>query len=65
MIEFKLPDMSCAHCASMVSQTLKRVDPGCQIDIDLASRTVKLQSAEDAKELAQALREAGYPPVQA
>ncbi len=65
MIEFKLPDMTCGHCAGMVSRALKRLDPDCRIDIDLASHTVKVQSAEDAKELAQALSEAGYPPAQA
>jgi len=63
VIEFKLPDMTCAHCAGMVSQTLKLVDPSCKIDIDMASHTVKVQSAEDHKELAQALSEAGYPPA--
>lgn len=62
MIEFKLPDMSCGHCAGMVSKTLKLLDPSCKIDIDLAAHTVKVQSAEDPKELAQALSEAGYPP---
>lgn len=63
MIEFKLPDMSCGHCAGMVSQTLKLADPSCKIDIDLATRTVKVQSTEDTKELAQALGDAGYPPA--
>lgn len=63
MIEFKLPDMSCGHCASKVSQALKAVDPACKIDIDLGKHAVKVQSAEDPKELAQALRDAGYAPA--
>lgn len=63
MIEFKLPAMRCAHCAGMVSKTLKLLDTSCKIDIDLAAQTVKVQSAEDHKELAQALSEAGYPPA--
>ena len=63
MIEFKLPDMTCGHCAGMVSQTLKLVDPSCKIEIDLGSKTVKVQSGEDRNELAQALSEAGYPPA--
>lgn len=63
MIEFKLPDMTSGHCAGMVSKTLKLADPSCNIDIDLTAQTVKVQSTEDAKELAQALSDAGYPPA--
>lgn len=63
MIQFQLPDMSCAHCAGTVSKTLKQVDPSCSIDIDLSTRTVNVQSTEDPKELAQALGDAGYPPA--
>ncbi len=63
MIEFKLPDMTCGHCAGVVSQTLKLADPSCKIDIDIAARTVKVQSAEDPKDLAEALSDAGYPPA--
>jgi copper chaperone len=63
VIEFQLPDMSCAHCASKVTKALKQVDPRCRIDIDLTARTVKVQSTEDSKELARALGDAGYPPA--
>jgi copper chaperone len=63
VIEFKLPDMSCGHCAATVSQALKRLDPGCRIAIDLATRTIKVESREDRQALVQALGEAGYPPA--
>ncbi len=63
MIEFKLPDMSCGHCAGMVSQTLKLTDPSCKIDIDLATRTVKVEGTENKESLALALSDAGYPPA--
>lgn len=63
MIEFKLPDMSCGHCAGMVSQTLKLADPSCKIDIDLATRTVKVEGTENKESLALALSDAGYPPA--
>lgn len=63
MIEFKLPDMTCGHCAGMVSQALKLADAHCKVDIDLPTRTVKVESTEDRAELAQALSDAGYPPA--
>ena len=61
MFEFRLPDMTCGHCASRVTQTLKRVDPTCQVRIDLKAQTVQVQSTDDRQALADALTEAGYP----
>lgn len=63
MTEFQLPAMTCGHCVSMVTQTLKRVDPSCQVRVDLAARTVQVRSAEDRHTLAEALTEAGYQPA--
>lgn len=63
MIEFRLPEMTCGHCASMVTQTLKLTDPGCLVSVDLPSQTVKVTSTEDRQVLAEALTEAGYKPA--
>lgn len=61
--EFKLPDMSCGHCASRVTQALKQADPACRVEIDLKTRSIRVSSNEDPKELARWLAEAGYPPA--
>ena len=63
MHEFQLPDMTCGHCAGMVSQTLQMTDPECKIQVDMPKRTVTVQSTEDRQKLAEALTEAGYPPA--
>ena len=44
MIEFQLPDMTCGHCASRVTQTLKLTDPACQVSVDLKAQKVQVQS---------------------
>ncbi len=62
MIEFKLPDMTCGHCVSRVTKALKSADPACSIEIDLESKTAKVQSDEPRDLLAETLAEAGYPP---
>ena len=62
MIEFKLPDMSCGHCVSRVTQALKGADPACSVEVDLASKTAKVHSDEPRELLAETLTEAGYPP---
>ena len=61
MLEFKLPDMTCGHCASTVTKTCTLVDPGAKVQVDLATRTVKVQSCGSREDFVEALAEAGYP----
>jgi len=61
MIEFKIEDMRCGHCASVITKTVKEIDANATVDIDLAGKTVRIASSEDRSTLAQALDEAGYP----
>ncbi len=63
MIEFNLPDMTCGHCASIVAQTCKLVDPTARVEVDLGIHQVKVSSNEDRADFAEALAEAGYPPA--
>lgn len=63
MLEFNLPDMSCGHCASTITQTVKRVDPDAKVEVDLSSKKVKIESTGDRGSIAEALTEAGYPPA--
>jgi copper chaperone len=64
MIELKLPDMTCGHCASTVAKTVKLVDPAAKVEVDLDTKQVKIDSAEDRKDFEEALSEAGYPAAQ-
>jgi copper chaperone len=61
--EFKLPDMTCGHCASRVTQALVGTKLASYVNIDLKSRLIKVRSGEDRTTLAAALAEAGYPPA--
>lgn len=63
MIELKLPDMSCGHCAGAVAQACKQVDPQARVEVDLGSKRVTIDSQADSKAFAEALSEAGYPPA--
>lgn len=63
MLEFKLPDMSCGHCAGAVTKACKQVDPQAQVEVDLGSKVVKVQTNQARSEIAEALTEAGYPPA--
>lgn len=63
MIEFTINDMSCGHCASVITKTVKALDSAAKVDIDLAHKKVTVESTEDRADLVAALTEAGYPPA--
>lgn len=63
MISFTVPDISCGHCVSQVTQTLQAVDPQATVVVDLPSRRVDVESAAPRERLAAALTEAGYTPA--
>lgn len=63
MVEFELQDMTCGHCAGVVNRTVKLVDPEAKVEVDVASKKVKIESSEDRTAFAEALTEAGYPPA--
>ena len=63
MIEFRVPDMSCGHCVKAVTQAVKSVDPAAEVEVDLASHSVRVDTAAERAPVAAALVEAGYPPA--
>lgn len=64
-MEFTLPDMTCGHCASVVTRALKEADPGCRLLIDLPTRRIGIDSRLDDETLRATLTEAGYAPARA
>jgi copper chaperone len=63
MIEFTINDMSCGHCASMITKTVRALDDQAKVDVDLANKKVQVESSQDRATLVDALTEAGYPPA--
>mgnify|MGYP002040504825 FL=1 len=62
MQEFEIQSMSCGGCASRVAQAVKNLDAQAKIEVDLPSRTVRIETTEDRASVAAALAEAGYAP---
>lgn len=60
-MEFDIPDMSCGHCASSITQALKQLDASASISIDLPAKKITVQTTENRQTVAAALTEAGYP----
>lgn len=61
MTEFNIPDMSCGHCAGVVTRAVRELDPQAIVDVQLDRRTVQVESSLNRETLAKALAEAGYP----
>lgn len=63
MIEFQVDDMTCGHCAGVITQAVKSVDAGAHIDIDVRGKRVRVHATAPVQAIAGAIREAGYTPV--
>jgi len=61
MLVLHLPDMACGHCEKTVRKTIGTLDPDAQVTVDLATRTVRVESSSDAGAIADALKAQGYP----
>lgn len=59
MTTLSVPDMNCGHCKSSVEAALAPL--GSQIVVDLAHRTVTLESRTETDQLLVALLEVGFP----
>ena len=62
MQEFEIQSMSCGGCASRVAQAVKNLYAQAKIEVDMPTRTVRIETTEDRATVAAALAEAGYPP---
>lgn len=63
MTNFVVNDMTCGHCVSIITKSLKALDPHAKVTIDLGQRLVQVESnSVGAATLRSAIAEAGYTP---
>ena len=63
MIQLNVNDMTCGHCASAIARAVKETDAAAKCEVDLAAKTVRIDSAFPAEDFVAAIEEAGYTPV--
>ena len=52
MVTFRVPDMTCGHCASAIARAVAAVDRAARIDVTVADKLVSIASgAADAEGL--------------
>lgn len=65
MIAFEVKDMTCGHCVSTITKAVRAADKDAKVQIDLATHRVQIEPTEaNAAELSDAIKEAGYTPVE-
>ncbi len=63
MLSFEIPDMTCGHCVRAVTAAVKAADPAAELQIDLPSHRVQVQTTVPREAVVQQLVEAGYTPA--
>lgn len=63
MIEFDIPTISCGHCVRAVTEAVHAADPQAQVQVDLPTRHVTVQTSAAREAVVAQLVEAGYPPA--
>ena len=64
MYQLQVENMSCGHCVGSVTKAVQGIDPQAQVRIDLASKSVTVESSSELGAISAAIVEAGYPVTQ-
>ena len=61
MTKLKVPDMSCGHCAGVITKALKGLDQNAAIEFDMPARVIDIDTGAPLASVMAALADAGYP----
>ena len=65
MYELKVAGMTCGGCVNSVKRALQAIDANARIDVDLHSKTVKIDTAVELNAVKAAVEDAGYDVLSA
>ncbi|WP_439863303.1 heavy-metal-associated domain-containing protein [Pseudomonas antarctica] len=57
---FSVEGMTCGHCVGAVTQAVKSQDPVASVEVDLAAKTVSVESQLSAEQVIGLITEEGY-----
>lgn len=61
MYELQVEGMSCNHCISKVTRSIRQIDDAAKVDIDLKTKKVRVESTAELEDVCAAITDAGYP----
>lgn len=59
-MKFTVDGMTCGHCVRAITRAVQALDPAAQVAVDLAARSVEVQTGLPAERVAAAIVAAGY-----
>lgn len=65
MYQLQVEHMTCGHCVSAVTRAVQAVDADARVEVDLASKTVRIDSGSALAPLKSAIADAGFPVTSA
>lgn len=60
MLKLSIPEMTCGHCAAMVTKAVKSLDGNATVSVDLGSRTVTVDTSVEAEGVCSVIGSVGY-----
>ena len=63
MYQLEVEGMSCGHCVGAVTKSVLAIDPAAKVEVDLATRKVRVDSQAALPAISAAIADAGYPVV--
>ncbi|MDP5241380.1 heavy-metal-associated domain-containing protein [Uliginosibacterium sp. 31-16] len=63
MYEFTVPGISCGGCAKTITRILGELDANARIEIDVATKHVKVETSQPREAVVARLSEAGFDPA--
>lgn len=64
MITLTVENMSCGHCVNAVTKAVQSVDAQAGVAVDLATKTVQVNTDSPRDRIIEAIKEAGYPVLE-
>jgi copper chaperone len=61
MYELQVEGMTCGGCVRSVTKSVQTVDSDAKVDVDLASKKVRIDSQASLDSVKSAISDAGYP----
>jgi copper chaperone len=65
MYELKVDGMTCGGCAASVKRAIQTLDANANVDVDLAAKTVKIETTVHLDAVKSAIEDAGYDVLSA
>jgi copper chaperone len=64
MLSLKVSGMTCGGCINAITRAIQAQDPLAQVQADLATQTVNLETSLSVVEASELITEAGFPVSQ-